>query len=343
MSWVVPRFVVYICVPMPFSIPVCLSRFSHHARRLWYGCLRYGRLRCAGLVLLAACAVGLGGCDMSSEPDIPEVQPPDPPEVFPTDQAPAWSPSGNYIAYHHDALWTDDTTDVSGLYVRDLEADSTWLVIEGSARSPDWRPDGERIAFSAGDIYTIRPNGSDLRRVTSFGSSFQPRWSPGSNTLTFGRSGNQEEVGIWFAHLTDSTFTKFGFGATPADWSPSGERLVYDKTNIFTADTSRADSTQLTNNEFVDNRDPAWSPDGQWIAWSPINDDGNYELWVMRSDGSDKQKLIERGRGPAWGPNSERIVFARPGRESDLTALWTIRRDGSDLRQITDPSRNPLN
>ena len=63
----------------------------------------------------------------------------------------------------------------------------------------------------------------------------------------------------------------------------------------------------------------------------------------MRSDGSEQQKLVDRGREPAWGPNSERIVFSRPAQERDLTALWTIRRDGSDLRQITTPSRNPLN
>jgi TolB protein len=61
---------------------------------------------------------------------------------------PAWSPDGSRIAYHHNALWTDDTTDVSGLYVLNLETDSTRLLVEGSARSPDWHPDGERIAFT---------------------------------------------------------------------------------------------------------------------------------------------------------------------------------------------------
>jgi len=280
---------------------------------------------------------------MSSEPDLPEVQPPDPPEVFPTDQAPAWSPSGNYIAYHHDALWTDDTTDVSGLYVRDLEADSTWLVIEGSARSPDWRPDGERIAFSAGDIYTIRPNGSDLQQVTDLGSSFRPRWSPDGKTISFGRSGSTEEVGIWFAHLSDSTFTKFGFGATPADWSSNGDRIVYNfQDQFWTADTSRTDSTQLTDNDYVNNRDPAWSPDGEWIAWTAVTDDAS-ELWLMRADGSDEQRLAGPIAGqPSWKPDSERLVFVKPDPETDHTALWTIRRDGSDLRQITTPSRNPL-
>lgn len=105
-------------------------------------------------------------------------------------------------------------------------------------------------------------------------------------------------------------------------------------------DSTGANAVRLTNNERND-RSPAWSPNGEWIAWSPITENGNYELWIMRADGANKQKLADRGREPAWGPNSERIVFAKPGHDSDYTALWTIRRDGSDLRQITAPSSNP--
>ena len=291
---------------------------------------------------------------MSSEPDLPEVQPPDPPEVFPTDQAPAWSPSGNYIAYHHDALRTEDTTDVTGLYVLDLEVDSTWLVIEGSARSPDWRPDGERIAFSNGDIFTVRPDGSNLQQVTGFGRAFFPSWSSDGSRLAFDTSYRDENGTpvIWLANpdgdgLTDISQHGVGAWRNP-DWSPDSRMLVHLRfldgvfgEEIFVMDSTGTNAVRLTNNERND-RDPAWSPDGEWIAWAPITDGGS-EIWVMRSDGTEQQKLIDRGRDPAWGPNSERIVFGKPGHESDLTALWTIRRDGSDLRQITDPSRNPLN
>jgi Tol biopolymer transport system component len=298
---------------------------------------------CALLLALLVLALALPGCDFSEEEQtFPPPPPRGAPGPFRVDQTPAWSPDGRYIAYHHDAGWTEDSTDVSGLYILDLETDATRLVVEGSAWSPDWRPDGARIAFTTGNVYTVRPDGSDLQQVTGFGASFFPRWSPDGRTLTFSRSGTQEEVGIWFGHLADSTFTKFGFGAAPADWSPGGDRVVYDKTQIFVADTSRVDSTQLTSNDAVDNRYQAWSPDGQWIAWSPLDETG-FELWVMRADGTEQQKLADGGSFPAWGPDSERIVFAKPAQGSDLTALWTIRRDGTDLQQVTDPSRNPLN
>lgn len=106
--------------------------------------------------------------------------------------------------------------------------------------------------------------------------------------------------------------------------------------------TSRTDSTQLTDNHYVDNRDPAWSPDGEWIAWAPITDEGS-EIWIMRTNGTDKQRLAQNARTPVWAPDSERLVFSKPASESDYTALWTICRDGTGLRQITYPSRKSFN
>jgi TolB protein len=287
----------------------------------------------------------LNGCD-SREPRNTHDPNPGP---FRVDQTPAWSPNGNQIAYHHDAGRTEDTTDASGLYVLDLETDSTRLLVEGSARSPDWRPDGERIAFTTGNIFTIRPDGSDLKQVTDHGSAYFPSWAPDGKRLAYDAT-TLPKSGIWLVDPDGDSRKNLGLGRYP-DWSAQGERLVYEGPpgtsesgpQLWAADTSATDSVQITDNDFVNNRYPAWSPSGEWVAWSTINDDGNYELWIMRADGTDKQKLADRGRDPAWGPNSERIVFARPGRESDLTALWTIRRDGSKLKQLTDPSRNPLN
>jgi len=296
-------------------------------------------------VLLAL--VLLGGCDTT-------VAPPAPPDVQNVDRTPAWSPDGRFIAYFHDARPTTDTTDVTGLYVLDLEADSTWLITEGFAASPDWRPDGERIAFAAGDIFAIRPDGSDIRRVTEFGDSFFPSWSPDGSQLAFDTSYRDENGAnvVWLmdpdgGNLKDISERGVGEWRNP-DWSPDGHHLVHlrflDNTfgeEVFVMDSTGLNGRRLTENERND-RSPSWSPDGEWIAWSSLDETG-FALRIMCADGTDKRKLADGGRFPAWGPNSERIVFSKPAEESDLTALWTIRRDGSDLRQITDPSRNPLN
>jgi len=303
-------------------------------------CFFSQRLTSVPAVLLAL--VLLGGCDGT-------VTPPAPPDVQRVDRTPAWSPDGRFIAYFHDARPTTDTTDVTGLYVLDLDADSTWLVSEGFAASPDWRPDGERIAFAAGDIFTIRPDGSDFQRVTTHGRAFFPSWSPDGDRIAYDAT-SLAQNGIWLVDPDGENRKNLGLGRYP-DWSAQGERLIYEGPpgiseggpQLWNADTSGVDSLQVTDNEFVNNRYPDWSLEGDWTVWSPITGDGIYEIWVMKSDGTEQRKLVDRGREPAWGPRSERIVFSRPAAESDYTALWTIRRDGSELRQITDPPRKPLN
>jgi len=48
--------------------------------------------------------------------------------------------------------------------------------------------------------------------------------------------------------------------------------------------------TQLTKNDFVEDDDPVWSPDGKHIAFHSTRD-GDEEIFVMNPDGTNQTQL----------------------------------------------------
>ena len=166
--------------------------------------------------------------------------------------------------------------------------------------SPTWSPDGTRVAFSSlgepgtrnpSDIFSINPDGSDLRRLTRNLDARDPAWSPDGARIAFRRyRGNIFVVaadGGDVRQLTgDDDLTDAGdfFDWAPA-WSPDGARIAFER-SVGTSSTiivTCADGTglrQLPNTGF--NRDPAWSPDGTRIAFGHSADEiGPYKIRIV--------------------------------------------------------------
>ena len=86
--------------------------------------------------------------------------------------------------------------------------------------------------------------------------------------------------------------------------------------------------------------DPAWSPDGQKIAFTSNRDGGgnDWDIYVMNADGSDIARLTD-GAGneyPAWSPDGQKIAFVSDrGGDSDI---YVMNADGSDISRLTDNS-----
>ena len=153
---------------------------------------------------------------------------------------------------------------------------------------------GGVIAFTLQDtagqlqIFTAKPDGSELRQLTSEGQNGLADWSPDGKQLTF----MAIRAGAYF------------IGVMNADgWS--GIENKYGQVWSMHADGTA--STQLTHEtQHSNNDDPSWSPDGTKILFS-TGRSGRNELWVMDADGSNEMRLFPidaapfPGRG-AWQP-----------------------------------------
>jgi Tol biopolymer transport system component len=119
-------------------------------------------------------------------------------------------------------------------------------------------------------------------------------------------------------------------------WSPTGEYLVFPDiifpegvtedvsfySHLFQAEVSTGDVADLWRSGFgqVEDASPAYSPDGQWIAFARKHLEGDLwslgrQLWIMRTDGSGARALSSEPdynhSAIAWSSDSSTLVFMR--------------------------------
>jgi Tol biopolymer transport system component len=173
------------------------------------------------------------------------------PAVF--DEGPRWSPDGKQIAFsRYDKVRGDKTA----VFVMDADGQNLHQLSPATlpARFPEWSPDGSRIVFTSfvdqivgvlgkdaashlhRDVYTARPDGSDLRRLTDDGISSGAAWTP-DGRLLFSRipldSGNMPTnpgSGLWTMDADGTNAAQLlpfpgassdTYGGVEAAWQPT--------------------------------------------------------------------------------------------------------------------------
>ncbi len=142
----------------------------------------------------------------------------------------------------------------------------------------------------------------------------------GSVHLLDVKTGRDETVNIQLAgDLADVRphFQKIEPGRIrSAGISPTGARAVFAaRGEILTVPAEKGDIRNLTKTTAVMERDPAWSPDGQSIAYFS-DESGEYSLHVRSQSGFGEVRKFDLGTpptfyySPVWSPDSKKIAYS---------------------------------
>lgn len=254
---------------------------------------------------------------------------------------------------------------------------------DSSCSSPAWSDDGALIAFTRRDVASAANGGLNPPRVwlldvesgetaPLFSDSqtlgFGPLWSSSGDWISY-TVPNTNDVGVYNVesgeHLFYATQTSDG-----GIWHPGADRLllsalVEDSTtwraHLYLANpaSGSSDLASLVNlstaddlSVAVDDSSPAWSPDGEQIAFRRRELEGersslSKQLWIMNADGSNARALtnaLEHDHGqPVWSPDGRYLLYHRfPLKGPEITlSVWMLNVETGEATELLSPGQRP--
>jgi dipeptidyl aminopeptidase/acylaminoacyl peptidase len=194
----------------------------------------------------------------------------------------SWSPDGSRIVFSRGS----PTGGTASLEVVDV-ASRALHGLTGCRSSfcadvaPAWSPDGQLIIFSrigerSSSLYAVRPDGSQLTKISAVAGAADPQWSPDGRTIVFDTGNRIYTVDADGSQL--KLLLAGGAGSGPS-WSPDGKTLAFF-------------NTPGTPGRFT------------------------VEVWTMHADGSAKKRLYRSAccggpwAAPIWSPDGTKIAFS---------------------------------
>jgi Tol biopolymer transport system component len=269
----------------------------------------------------------------------------------------------------------EDGSDQRVLVHTPMRGDITLLRLSDPAWSPDARwiyftgvveeRETARFNYYVADIFAVRPDGGELRRLTNSGDASFAVPSPDGRKLLYARLERRDAfpptVGLWLMDANGGEQqrlldTRRGWIDVPGSWAPDGRTIAFTRCRpaqpgprgqipntcaVQIVSSVSSDVRQIADRA----RSPVYSPDGQRLAFLTDRDEhGSHrtgsdevafanELYVMEADGRRPIRLTHTEEldeeAASWSPDGERIAYGREGPASFVHQVMVVNADGS--------------
>ncbi|MEX0662750.1 MAG: amidohydrolase family protein [Balneolaceae bacterium] len=258
--------------------------------------------------------------------------------------SPTISPDGEKMAF------VKRVRTKSVLYIRDLDSgietpvfdnlstdqQQAWAIF-GPYTNFNWTPDGENLIFWAqGGIHKLNVESLNVEEIP------------------FSAQVNQQLADVVHFEFDPAPDTFTAKAVRHAVTSPDGNTVVFNAAGqLWKKDLPNGTPERLTNDANLE-FEPAFSPNGNTLAWVTWSDEELGKIKTLRLDqrrASPQTITTEKGiyREPSFSPDGEMIVFRRESGNNhqghaytENPGIYTISSSGGSMTKVRDGGSSPI-
>jgi Tol biopolymer transport system component len=189
------------------------------------------------------------------------------------------------------------------------------------------------------DIWTVNVQTRELTQQTLNADAREPAWSP-EGEIAFSTQPCDEcwsEIRLDTSGSTEIPVDTIVRHVYQPSWAPDGNRFAVIRLGrgIFAVDVANHTVKQLTFS--AADETPAWSPNGEWIAFDRLRRSTNYDLYAVHAGTGEIRRLTKEAAAqtnPTWSPDGSRLAFAEQ-QSNGKWSIFTMGFDGNGRKRLT--------